>query len=178
MRRAFLSLLVLATGCASRTEVSGGPDTTAVHTSVVGTHEPSAPPDAAKHETDCAAGEPSACHAAALDHYYAPSPENDAAALERFRKACDAGYAASCNGVGTMYAQGRGVTKDEAVAVRWFRVSCAKDASTGCEHLALALEAGQGVAKDADAARTAHQRGRCLFEQSLRHDAGTCPAMP
>lgn len=44
--------------------------------------------------------------------------------------------------------------------------------------LALALEAGQGVAKDADAARIVQERGRCLFEHSLRRDAGTCPAMP
>ena len=77
-----------------------------------------------------------------------------------------------------MYAEGRAVAQDDREAVRWFRASCAKDASTGCEHLAQAFATGHGVAKDPDAARTAHERGACLFEQSLGHDAGTCPPVP
>jgi len=171
-------VLVLAAGCASGSEATGGPDTMGLRPMTIRTHEPSAKPDAAKHEADCAAGNAVACHAAALDHYYARSPEHDAAALERFRKACDAGYAPSCNGVGAMYADGRGVAKDEVEAVRWFRASCANDASTGCEHLAQAFETGHGVGKDPHAARIAHARGECLFEQSLGHDAGVCPAAP
>jgi len=77
-----------------------------------------------------------------------------------------------------MYAQGRGVPEDDVEAVRWYRMSCAKDAVTGCEHLANAYESGHGVAKDAEAARIARERGRCLFEQLLQHDAGVCPALP
>ncbi|HEX7601108.1 MAG TPA: hypothetical protein VF316_05860, partial [Polyangiaceae bacterium] len=88
------------------------------------------------------------------------------------------GYAPSCNGVGAMYAEGRGVAKDDVEAVRWFRASCAKDAITGCEHLAQAFQTGHGVGKDPDAARVAHARGECLFEQSRGHDAGTCPVVP
>ena len=171
-------VVVLAAGCASGGEAVSAPDTVATRTTTVRIHEPSAPEDAAKHEAECAAGNAVACHAAALDHYYAPSPDNDAIALERFRTACAAGYAPSCNGVGAMYAAGRAVGKDDVEAVRWFRASCAKDASTGCEHLARAYETGHGVAKDPAAARTAHERGTCLFEQSLGHDAGTCPAVP
>jgi anaerobic selenocysteine-containing dehydrogenase len=173
-----VALLGLA-GCATTGDTSGTSETTMpTQTSTYRTHTPSPPERAAENEAGCQDGDPVACHAAALDHYYAPSPENDIAALERFRKACDAGYAASCNGVGTMYARGRGVPKDEVEAVRWYRMSCAKDAVTGCEHLANAYEAGRGVAKDPEAARIAHERGRCLFEQSLQHDAGVCPALP
>ena len=170
---------VQATGAeTTSTAATGSTGTLSVRPITVRIHQPSAPPEAAKHEADCIAGNAIACHAAALDHYYAPSPENDNAALERFRKACAAGYAPSCNGVGTMYAEGRGVAKDDAEAVRWFSASCAKDASTGCEHLAQAFATGHGVAKDPDAARTAHERGACLFEQSLGHDAGACPPVP
>ena len=174
----FALTLALAAGCASGPEATGGPDTIALRTTTVRIHEPSEPEDAAKHEADCATGDAVACHAAALDHYYARSPEEDAVALARFRTACAAGYAPSCNGVGAMYADGRGVAKDDVEAVRWFRASCAKDASTGCEHLAQAYETGHGVAKDADAARAAHERGKCLFESSLRHEAASCPAAP
>ncbi len=163
---------ILAAGCATDS------DATAPRTTTVRVHEPSGADDAAKHETECAAGNAVACHASALDHYYAHSPGEDGAALERFRKACTAGYAPSCNGVGTMYAEGRGVAKDAVEAVRWFRSSCAKDASTGCEHLAQAFETGRGVAKDPAAARIAHERGTCLFEHSLGHDVGTCPGVP
>lgn len=169
--------LMSAVGCATASETTGTPETVA-RTSTYRTHEPSPPDEAARHEAECTAGDAAACHAAALDHYYAPSSENDAAALARFRKACDAGYAPSCNGVGTMYGEGRGVARDDADAVRWYRMACASDGSTGCEHLAAAYEAGRGVAKDAEAARIAHERGRCLFEQSLQHDAGVCPALP
>jgi TPR repeat protein len=145
----------------------------------VTTHTPSVPEDAAKHETDCAAGDKIACHAAALDHFYsAPDPSNDRAAVDRFRKACDLGYAPSCNGLGVMYAEGRGVVKDEARAAELYRASCDVDASTGCEHLADALRAGRGVAKNEPLSDLARERGRCLFEQSLEKDAGSCAPLP
>jgi len=169
-------LTIIAAGCA--TDAASGPEPMAPRTTTIRIHEPSEPADAAKHEADCAAGNAVACHASALDHYYAHSPAEDGPALERFRKACTAGYAPSCNGVGTMYAEGRAVAKDEVEAVRWFRASCAKDAVTGCEHLSQAYETGHGVAKNADAARIAHQRGDCLFEHSLGHDVGVCPDVP
>lgn len=175
-RGLILVVSIGAAGCAT----TGDPVTseTTTHTSTYRTHTPSPPDRAAKHDADCTAGEASACHAAALDRYYAPSPENDVAALERFRKACDLGYAPSCNGIGTMYAQGRGVPKDEVEAVRWYRMACASDSTTGCEHLANAYEAGRGVAKDAEAERLARERAKCLFELTLQHDAGVCPALP
>jgi TPR repeat protein len=121
----------------------------------------------------------SGCHAAALDHYYSPaSPEHDAAAVSFFKKGCDGGYAPSCNGLGVMYAEGRGVSKDDVAAVKLFRSSCAADASTGCEHFASSLDAGRGVAKDPALAELARARGRCVFEASLHPDAGACAPLP
>jgi len=173
-----LIVSISATSCATAGDSATTIETTPTQTSTYRTHTPSPPDEAAQHDAECTAGDASACHAAALDRYYAPSAENDTAALERFRNACDLHYAPSCNGVGTMYAQGRGVTKDEVEAIRWYRMACASDSTTGCEHLANAYEDGRGVAKDAEAARIARERGRCLFELSLQHDAGVCPAMP
>jgi TPR repeat protein len=182
MTRWHASLVVVLVGCASSNETTPAWQTTGTaRQSTYRTHTPSPPEIAARNESECAAGDASACHAAALDHYYAPSPENDAIALARFRTACDAGYAASCNGVGTMYAQGRGVAEDDVEAVRWYRLACGKDGSTGCQHLADAYEDGRGVPKDLAAAERARVRGRCLFEQSL-HSAdagiGSCPPAP
>jgi TPR repeat protein len=77
-----------------------------------------------------------------------------------------------------MYAGGRGVPKDEARAAALYRASCDVDASTGCEHLADALKAGRGVPRDAVLAELARTRGRCLFEQSLHPDAGSCAPLP
>jgi TPR repeat protein len=171
-------LAVIAAGCATQGETAPTWQTVPTPRTGVRTHEPSPPDIAAKHEADCAAGDAAGCHRAALDHYYAPSPENDAIALQRFRKACDAGYAPSCNGVGTMYAAGRAVPQDDVEAVKWFRLACAGDGSTGCEHLADAYENGRGVAKDLDAARAARARARCLLDQAVEADAGTCPAAP
>jgi TPR repeat protein len=170
-----LVVLTLVAGCATTEEPPG---TIAIHPITVRLHQPSEPADAAQHEADCAAGKPVGCHAAALDHYYAHTAADDVAALERFRIACTAGYAPSCNGVGTMYAEGRAVPRDEVEAVRWFRAACASDGSTGCEHLAQAYETGRGVAKDPEAARAAHARGTCLFEHSVGHDVGPCAAAP
>ena len=88
------------------------------HAHIWHTHEPSPRAEAAEHERACASGDAIACHAAALDHYYAlPSPDDQAAALARFQRACTAGYAPSCIGVGTMYADGGG-EHDEARAAR------------------------------------------------------------
>lgn len=110
------------------------------------------------------------CHAAALDAYYRPpSPETDRDALHYFRRACDAGYAPSCNGLGVLYSQGRGVPQDEQEAVRLYRQACEAGASTACQHLATALRSGRGVARDDEAADRAESRHECAFQASLGH---------
>ena len=45
----------------------------------------------------------------------------DTEALVFYQRAANAGYAAAMTSIGTMYASGRGVSKDEAEAVRWYR---------------------------------------------------------
>lgn len=147
--------------------------------SVVRTHEPSAPAEVARHRRECQAGDLPACHAAALDAYYSPSsPSTDRDAFELFKKACDAGYAPSCNGLGVLYAQGRGIGQDAGRAAQLYRASCAADGSTGCQHLAEALSHGLGVAKDQQAAERARLRAQCLEKASLSHSSiAACPVL-
>ena len=151
---------------------------TTMRRTVVRTHEPSAAPEAAHHRNACDQGEPSQCHAAALDAYYKPrSPETDRAALQLFKKACDAGYAPSCNGLGVLFAEGRGVAQDLAQAAQLYHGACAAGASTGCEHLAAALSRGLGVPQDEAAADRARVRAKCVFAASLSdRSTAACPA--
>jgi TPR repeat protein len=143
------------------------------------THEPSPPDEATEHRKDCEGGGAQACHAAALDQYYSPpGPQTDRLAFEYFDRACKAGYAPSCNGLGVLYATGRGVQQDEAEAARIYRKACIDGASTACTHLEQALRYGRGVAKDPEAAEAAKQRGNCVFDASLgRGKLEACPPL-
>lgn len=144
----------------------------------VRTHESRPPEETAESTQACLGGTLTGCHAAALDAYYAKaSPDTDARALALFQKACDQGYAPSCNGLGVLYAEGRGVGKDPVRAASLYRRSCEADASTGCQHLAFALRDGRGVAKDPQAAERADARSKCLFQAALEKGPRTCPTL-
>jgi TPR repeat protein len=128
--------------------------------------------------TACEGGDFPACHAAALDAYYAPSsPDSDTRARVMFERGCYGGYAPSCNGLGTLHDQGRGVPKDHVAAVALFRRACAADSSTACQHLAQSLRLGRGVPKDEAAAVRADARHTCLFEASLATTPSPCPPL-
>ncbi|CAN5741559.1 hypothetical protein BH11MYX3_BH11MYX3_05670 [soil metagenome] len=149
-----------------------------MHTTTTRTHESRPPEETARSMTACDQGDLPACHAAALDAYYAPaSPDSDARARTLFERACEAGYAPSCNGLGTLRDQGRGMPRDHVAAVALYRRACVADGSTGCQHLAQALRLGRGVAKDEAAAGRADARASCLFEASLAKDSPPCPPL-
>lgn len=183
----------VTTAAVPAASVSPAPDTTPVvsgasadvppsgtgTSTTVRTHEPSAPGEAAKHLDDCNKGVASACHAAALDAYYQPSAAStDRAAFDRFKKACDAGYAPSCNGLGLMHAEGRGVKKDPVRAAELYRDACVGGGSTGCQQYADVLTRGVGVAKDKAAADRATVRGKCILEASNKPaKLAACPAL-
>lgn len=145
----------------------------------VRTHEPSAPAAAARHRQACQQGDAAACHAAALDSYYAPaSPATDREALHYFQRACEAGYAPSCNGLGVLYAEGRGTARDPVRAAQLYRMACEGGASTGCEHFAQALKQGRGVIQDEAAAERASARAKCVFQATLAsRDLASCPGL-
>ncbi len=166
-----LIALLVTTGCAGTQEPPEAPHTTR-------THESRPADETAVSVTACDHGDLPACHAAALDAYYAPpSPVSDARARDLFERACTAGYAPSCNGLGTLHDQGRGVPEDHAAAVTLYRRACESDGSTGCQHLAQALRLGRGVDKDEAAAARAEARGTCLADAALAKDAPPCPSL-
>lgn len=144
------------------------------------THRPSPEPEATKNREGCQAGDPVACHAAALDAYYATpaSTQTDRSAYERFSVACDLGYAPSCSGLGVMIMQGRAGPVDTSRALRLFVRACEAGASTGCHQLADAARSGQGLPPDPALAERATARARCAFEASLGKTTLTsCPAL-
>jgi hypothetical protein len=51
------------------------------------------------------------------------APEDDAEAVERYRKAAEQGDAKAQNNLGAMYGKGKGVPQDDAEAVKWFRLA-------------------------------------------------------
>lgn len=146
---------------------------------VVRTHAPSPPAEAAEHLDGCDKGDLAACHAAALDAYYRPrSPTTDRAAFDLFQKACDGGYAPSCNGLGVLHGEGRGVIKDPARAADLYRKACIGGGSTACQHLENALRDGLGVARSTAAADRARIRGRCLSQaMDDKKKVSSCPAL-
>lgn len=176
LARVTVSLLLFASACASTTATPNGDpmgNTTTTHT-----HAPRASAQTAASLEACNGGAIEGCHAAALDAYYSPpSPDTNSRALALFRKACDEGYAPSCNGLGVLYQEGRGVAQDPGIAALFFRRACATDGSTGCQHLAQALRTGRGVTKDLAGADRAEARGKCLFEASLKKDDHACPPL-
>ncbi len=145
----------------------------------VTTHTPSPPDKAQQHRERCGSGDSAACHAAALDAYYSPSnAETDESAFMYFNTACADGYAPSCNGLGVLYAEGRGVEQDDTEAARLYRGACVDGVSTACTHLAEAHRAGKGVPQDDELSERLQTRSRCVFEASLGNgDLASCPPL-
>ena len=169
-------LAVLLAACAA--SHSEAPEPRVAETHTTRTHESRPPDKTAASTTECERGDVRACHAAALDAYYAPpSPDSDTRARVMFERGCNGGYAPSCNGLGTLHDQGRGVPKDHVAAVALFRRACAADSSTACQHLAEALRLGRGIAQDEAAAVRADARHTCLFEASLATNPQPCPPL-
>jgi TPR repeat protein len=64
----------------------------------------------------------------------------------------------ACTNIGIMYAQGRGVAKDETKAVEFYEKGCKYNDPAGCLALGIALLSGTGVAKDPAKAAQAFEK--------------------
>lgn len=85
--------------------------------------------------------------------------EEDAAALDLYRKAAAQGDAAGEYGVGLMHAKGEGTRKDGAEALRWYRQAAAKNYLPAVEAIAWAYLTGDlGLARDAKEAEAWGER--------------------
>jgi TPR repeat protein len=71
--------------------------------------------------------------------------QNDAHAVEWFRKSADQGNAQAQNSLGVMYALGRGVQRDREEAVRWYKKSAKQGLAEGIYNVAISYYNGEGV---------------------------------
>lgn len=65
-----------------------------------------------------------------------------------WRKAAEQGHARAQNGLGVLYRDGLGVTKDSKQAARWFQASANNGYAYAMFNLGLAYRDGAGVARD------------------------------
>ena len=70
------------------------------------------------------------------------------AAEQQLRLAAEQGYASAQLSLGFMYADGRGVLKDDAKAVKWFRLAAEQGDARSQSNLGLMYVDGRGVLKD------------------------------
>jgi len=99
-----------------------------------------------------------------------------AAALTRFRQSAEQNYPPALNAIGTMYANGSGVPKDESEAVNWYRRSAEQGYIGGQLNLGLMYENGRGVHRDYTVAlqwyRKAAAQGSATAQDSIGYFYG------
>ena len=92
-------------------------------------------------------------------------------AVVNFGKAAELGHAEAQYLLGSMYSEGRGVTKDDAEAVRWYRKAAEQGIVHAQRHLGQMYAAARGVGKDFAAAamwyRKAAEQGDANSQSSL-----------
>ncbi|MGH6614608.1 tetratricopeptide repeat protein [Sphingomonas sp.] len=88
-----------------------------------------------------------------------PPPEEDVAELKQLEEACGAKDAVVCRRLGTRFAEGDGVAKDQFRAAALFDQACTMDEANGCTLLGIAYHNGDGVTRNAE-------RAAALFAQA------------
>ncbi len=71
-----------------------------------------------------------------------------ATALRLYRFAADQGFAYARRNLGVMYANGRGVPKDDAEAAKWYRLAADQGYAVAQFDLGFMYDNGQGVPRD------------------------------
>src|SRR5690349_6467639 len=87
------------------------------------------------------------------------------------RDACDDGSGAACLLVGTRYATGTGVKKDDRQAVRYFEKGCSWKSAASCYALANAILLGTGTPRRP-------YRGRQFLELACSYGEGAACDRP
>jgi TPR repeat protein len=94
-----------------------------------------------------------------------------AGALAQWRPLAEQGNAAARHNLGVMYAEGRGVARDDAQAVHWFRLAAEQGDAQARLSLANMYYAGRGVARNLEQAaalyRQAAEQGLAVAQQNL-----------
>ena len=101
------------------------------------------------------------------------APQNDALAVEWWRKAADQGYAQAQSNLGVMYREGRGgLPQSDALAVEWYRKAADQGYAEAQYNLGVMYELGQGGLPQSDALavewwRKAAHQGEALAQYNL-----------
>lgn len=77
-----------------------------------------------------------------------PSDDSLARRIESLRFAAEDGHVESMFLLGTAYAQGKGVPRDDALAARWFHQAARKGHARARTSLAYLYSVGRGVRRD------------------------------
>ena len=100
-------------------------------------------------------------------------PQDDAKAVEWFRKSAEQGNAQAENSLGVMFALGRGVPRDREEAVRWYKKAAKQGLPEAIYNVAIAYYNGEGVDENVDTAYTwmmvAQRRGDAQAAEAMRH---------
>lgn len=88
-----------------------------------------------------------------------PPSDEDVAELKQLEEACEAKDAVVCRRLGTRFAEGDGVAKDQVRAAALFDKACAMDEANSCTLLGIAYHNGDGVTRNAE-------RAAALFAQA------------
>lgn len=99
--------------------------------------------------------------------------QDDARAVEWFRKSAEQGNAQAQNSLGVMYALGRGVPRDREEAVRWYKKAAKQGFTDGIYNVAISYYNGEGVEEDMAVAYAwmtiAQKRGDPQATEALAH---------
>ena len=82
------------------------------------------------------------------DRVLTRAEQEEAEAFELYRIAAEQGVAGAQCRLGVMYAEGRGVTKDDTESARWFKRAAEQGDAEAQGGLGLAYAAGRGVSQD------------------------------
>jgi len=100
-------------------------------------------------------------------------PQDDAKAVEWFRKSAEQGNAQAENSLGVMYALGRGVPRDREEAVRWYKKAAKLGSADGMYNVAISYFNGEGAEENTTLACTwmvaAQRKGDAQAAEALKH---------
>jgi hypothetical protein len=116
----------------------------------------------------CDDGDPQGCRFAGGTYVFGGDGIEVNATLggQYLSRGCEGGVMRACANLGSLYAQGNGVTQDRAKAFALYSKACAAGDSVGCGDLGQAYENGDAVGKDAGRAKEFYAR-----EDSILHSA-------
>ena len=83
-----------------------------------------------------------------LDELPTHAEQEQAEAIQLYRLAAEQGIAGAQCRLGVMYAEGRGVARDDRESVRWFRLAAEQGDAEAQGGLGLAYGTGRGVPQD------------------------------